>query len=597
MKERRIVIAEDSHTQAVRLQFLLEENGYAVSHGKNGKEALELTIEEKPDLVISDIVMPEMDGFQLTREIRANDEISATPILLLTSLSGLADILKGMECGADNYIVKPFEEEDIISRIDHALQKGTRVSEVKDDAIVFTFNNDQYKIDSGSERLVDYLITTFETALKKKNELEVARRDLINANETLEQKVEQRTRKLFEEVTQRKQYQIELEKALEKANESDRLKSVFLANMSHEIRTPMNAILGFSQLLAENDLTKDDREKYISLINQNGDSLLLLINDIIDISRIEAGEVEVVKEDFEISRIFDEMLFSFTSTKNQLNKEHIEICLDPECTENNRTIYSDRLRIKQVLMNFIGNAIKCTDEGSIELGCNLVSENTLQFTVKDTGIGIAKENQEIIFERFKQLDERSTRTMRGTGLGLFIAKRIVEILGGEIGVESELGKGSLFYFTVPLEARPDEATKQPAEQSADKISDVQWGDKKFLIAEDEKSNADLIKIFLNKTGAELLFAENGVEAVSLFEKNGDIDMVLSDIRMPEMDGIEALKRIKKIDDKIPVLALSAYGLSEEYREQIETLFDGFLLKPIKLPSLIHLIKETLLNYS
>ena len=253
-----------------------------------------------------------------------------------------------------------------------------------------------------------------------------------------------------EDVTERKKLEQELISAKEKAEESDRLKSAFLANMSHEIRTPMNAILGFSQLLADENISIADKKQFINLIQTSGNSLMNIINDIIDISRIEAGEFTVIKKRYEVDEILNNLYFEFDHILSaNPEKKNIKLIYNNKPELHNSFIYTDIERLNQVFRNLLTNAIKFTSEGIIEFSCDIIPEDSYRFYVKDTGIGIPADKQELIFESFRQVDETETRNFGGTGLGLAISRKIVDILGGKIWVESEDGKGSVFYFTHP----------------------------------------------------------------------------------------------------------------------------------------------------
>lgn len=382
------------------------------------------------------------------------------------------------------------------------------------------------------------------------------------------------------DMTERVKVEQDLLQAKKSAEESDRLKTAFLANMSHEIRTPMNAILGFSELLSAPDLSQSDRQKYISLITQNGDNLLQLIDDIIDIAKMEAGEIRISKTDCYIKDIFDELIIVFDEISKKMDKHHIELKIDKTNKDHYVAIYSDPFRIKQVMINLISNALKYTETGWVAFGCNITDYGDIRFFVKDTGNGIPEEKQDVIFERFRQIDEGFTRSSGGTGLGLSISKRMVELLGGSIGLESEVGKGSTFYFIIPFQEADAIAS---VDEKASEGSIFDWKDKKILVAEDIDSNYELVADILSSTGIEIIRAIDGIDAVHLFQKNRDVNLVLMDIRMPKMDGFKATQLIKAIDRDIPVIAVTAYAMVEEYEQSYEAGCDDHITKPIKIP--------------
>lgn len=262
---------------------------------------------------------------------------------------------------------------------------------------------------------------------------------------------------IYTDITKQKQYEEKLKLAKEKAEESDRLKTAFLNNLSHEVRTPMNAIVGFSELLTKEALSFEERNKYLSAIGISTRTLLVLINDIVDIAKIETGELNVNKQKFELNSLLNELNTQYVSELKTLKKKRIELKVTKGITQD-LFINTDQLRLKQILTNLIGNAIKFTSKGYVEYGYSINEEiNELYFFVKDTGIGINEINLKIIFERFRQVDVSSTRKHGGSGLGLSISKELVKLLGGEIGVESVPGKGTMFWFTLPMEGqkRPD----------------------------------------------------------------------------------------------------------------------------------------------
>ncbi|MCF8296453.1 MAG: response regulator [Saprospiraceae bacterium] len=366
-----------------------------------------------------------------------------------------------------------------------------------------------------------------------------------------------------------------LEKEKTRAEQSDRLKSAFLANMSHEIRTPMNSISGFSELLEDDELDKERRTKYISIIRTNCDALSQLINDIIDIAKIEADQLNINIGHSSINDLLQEIFLIYKENAAHQKKD-IEIKM--VAVEKNITIFTDEFRLRQVLLNLIGNAFKFTKEGLIEFGCNLFNEDLL-FYVKDTGIGIPKEEKNVIFNRFRQADGSHTRKYGGTGLGLSISKSIIELLGGKIWVDTEVGVGSTFYFTIPYK-EVDTSENQIKSMPAGQVS-YDWSDKKILIVEDNPTNYQFLKEILVKTNAKIVKAVNGKQAIEVFKENADIELVLMDINLPILNGYEATKAIKKINKNVPVISLTAFAMAGEKELSIEAGCDDYITKPIK----------------
>ncbi|MDY0252842.1 MAG: ATP-binding protein [Tenuifilaceae bacterium] len=380
--------------------------------------------------------------------------------------------------------------------------------------------------------------------------------------------------------------QVELEKARKDLNEAkriaeeaDMLKSNFLANMSHEIRTPMNGILGFAQLLQDDDIDKEMQRRYLDIVYHNGAMLVNLIDDIMDISKIEAGQLALNKTDVNIDDLIFDLYTFFNEAKFKQEKEHLTLRLLNLNDDENSVFFTDEQRLRQVMSNLIGNAIKFTDKGAVEFGyVNERDKNQIQFFVRDTGIGIPKEKVAIIFERFRQIEEGSTRKYGGTGIGLFISKHIVELLGGEIWVESEVGKGSTFYFTLPYTSVQERENAVKVFTPADK--DYNWQGKKIMIAEDAETNYKFLRAMLEKTNAEVVWARNGEEVVSYCRENSNVDLILMDIQMPLMDGYEATAIVKKLNPSIKIIAQTAYAMPNDNIKCIEAGCNDYISKPI-----------------
>ena len=378
----------------------------------------------------------------------------------------------------------------------------------------------------------------------------------------------------------------ELKLAKEKAEESDKLKTAFLANMSHEIRTPMNAILGFSYLLTDSDSSEDAKKEYVKIINSNGEMLMNLINDILDISLIESGQFKIKSRPIEIKSLLNELKCFFDQEKEKFRKNHIKIVADFDKHFDEVVIKTDNVRLRQIISNLLSNAIKFTEEGKVEFGCRLSDEKELIFFVRDTGVGIDPKNHQAIFDRFSKFSlTDDSKLFSGTGLGLAICSELVERLGGKIWLDSFPGKGSTFYFTLPFIV--DDATDtKPNDKIAYVDKDKLIG-KTILIAEDVVSNYQLVNAFLAQSQVNVLWAQNGVEAVDIFTKNRNIDIILMDVQMPIMDGIMALKKIREIDTKVPVIINSAFYIDDEMEKSLAFGCTEYMSKPIR--------KEDLLN--
>jgi len=382
-----------------------------------------------------------------------------------------------------------------------------------------------------------------------------------------------------------------LQIAKEKAEESDRLKSAFLANMSHEIRTPMNGILGFAELLKEPKLNDKEQLEYIGIIEKSGKRLLNIINDIIDISKIEAGQVEV---NIVESNINDQIEYIDTFFQPEFERKGLMHSFKNGLSANESIIKTDREKIYAILSNLVKNAIKYTNTGSIEFGYDLASSTAaqdrlfLQFYIKDTGIGIPKDRQKAVFERFIQADISDKMALQGAGLGLSISKAYVEMLGGKIWVESEPGNGTIFYFTVPYTT--ENKSEIIIKDVSTTVAQRKIGNLKILIVEDDKTSDQFITIALIKFCKKVLHAQNGVDAIRICRDNPDIDLILMDIKMPGLDGYEATRQIREFNMDVIIIAQTAYGLLGDREKTLEAGCNDYISKPIIADELLTLIQ-------
>ncbi|MBK7214856.1 MAG: PAS domain S-box protein [Bacteroidales bacterium] len=388
------------------------------------------------------------------------------------------------------------------------------------------------------------------------------------------------------DITERKKNEETIIAARKKAEESERLKSAFLANMSHEIRSPMNSIVGFSELLDDEDLGPEQRHDFISIIRNSGKQLLTIINDIIDFAKIESNQLSINPTQLNLNKLLESIQMTTEVEKKNLGKHQVEMLLEKGFADDNCSILCDEVRLKQVLLNLVGNALKFTNAGYIKTGY-YSDEDKIIFYVKDTGKGIAKDKQHIIFERFRQEEESYTRLYGGTGLGLSISKGIVELMGGKIWLESETGSGATFYFSLPIKIW--EGYSSNMETPKPTTLDFDFSNRKLLVAEDIYANFRLINYMLSRTNAEVLYAEDGTQAVKLCMENPDIDLVLMDIQMPVMDGYEATAGIRKFMPDLPVIALTAYSSQEDLKKFDEAGFNDFLTKPVDKKTMFGLI--------
>ncbi|WP_103070633.1 histidine kinase dimerization/phospho-acceptor domain-containing protein [Aquimarina sediminis] len=379
----------------------------------------------------------------------------------------------------------------------------------------------------------------------------------------------------------------DLKIANSKAEESNRLKSAFLANMSHEIRTPMNGIIGFSELLKKPKLSTNDQKKYLDIIEKSGKRMLGIINDIIDISKIESGQMVVSKSPVNIDNLlryvhtFSKPLTEEKSLKLQLSKLH---------KKHKLVVYTDKEKVYAILTNLINNAIKYSDSGTIEYGYT-IKNGFVEFFIKDEGMGISSKNREIIFKRFVRENDADKKAIQGTGLGLSITKAYVEMLGGKIWIDSKENKGTSVYFTIPN----DESVAHIKEDGKKKQNESAKGEigkkAKFLIAEDDKISEMLISHIIRDYSSDIIIAKDGKEAIDACKEHSDIDIVLMDVRMPEIDGYEAAGEIRKFNKDLILIAQTANALNNDKEKLLDIGFNEYIPKPIDGKKLIKTIKK------
>lgn len=392
------------------------------------------------------------------------------------------------------------------------------------------------------------------------------------------------------DITEAQNREKELIKAKEKAEESDRLKSTFLATMSHELRTPLNGIIGFSELLDKNT-PPDQVEVYSNNILDCGKSLLSIIEDIFDLALLETETLNINTQSFKIFEIY---LYNKTFIEDLLIKSgksnDIELTYNPDEYIMDYFIESDKFKINQVLANLIKNAVKFTEKGNIELGFYSKDQKNITFYLKDTGIGIAPEHKDLIFDIFRQVDEGNEKSYGGTGIGLTISKMIAKALGGDLTLESEEGEGSTFYFTFPI-LHSKEIPVSNKKEIKEEENKLDLSHIKILIVEDEEINLFLLESILEEYNPQIIKAENGLEAVIKFHENQDLDIILMDIKMPMLDGFEATKKIRETNSSVPIIALTAYSYNEEIEKIKSCGFNSYIPKPYNKSELLSAIQE------
>nr|HOP63619.1 ATP-binding protein [Spirochaetota bacterium] len=401
------------------------------------------------------------------------------------------------------------------------------------------------------------------------------------------------TRGICFDITELKKTERELLKAKEKAEESNRLKTAFLANMSHEARTPLNSIMGFSELLGDNDISSDDKLNYTEIIKESSRQLTSLISDIIDISKIDAKLMVINRRPVRLNKIIDHTCEVF---KNEIKEIKITISCSKTLDDAADSVISDDTRVQQILNNLIYNAIKFTESGSVDFGYIITEDlKFIQFHVSDTGIGIPKNRRKMIFGRFKQADTSIGRKYGGTGLGLSISRELCRLLGGKIWVRSELEKGSTFYFKIPYEpADPGELilSRNVLKNSEHK---ERLKNRKILIVDDNLSVHKLLAAIFKKYGAVTISSESAADAINTLNTDNSIDLVMMDIQMPDIEGTAAVKIIKDLNSSLPVIAQTANALEDDRKNYLEMGFDGYISKPYNRAELLHTVCSLINN--
>ncbi|MFL6710916.1 MAG: hybrid sensor histidine kinase/response regulator [Massilia sp.] len=436
--DHEILIVEDSPTQAERLRRLIAAAGYRVRVAQNGRDALGQIASGKPQLIISDIIMPEMDGYALCRALKATPDLADIPVILVTALNDSKDIIRGIECGADNFIRKPYSEAYLLNRVSQVLLNQRLREDAGGEAGIGVYLGEHtHFITASRQQMLDLLISTYEQAVQVNGELQAREKQVIELN----MRLSQHAAELEEHNREMALKNIELA-------EASRMKSAFIANMSHELRTPLNAIIGFTGTL----LMKlpgplvPDQERQLTTIRTSARHLLSLINDILDMAKIEAGKVTIAPGSVQCQQLLSETADSLRQLAAQKGLElRVEAPLAPIVIE------TDRRALTQIIINLINNAIKFTETGGVVVTLSQASENgalLTRFAVTDSGAGIRPEDQQKLFQAFSQLDSTSTRHAEGAGLGLYLCQNLANLIGGELSLQSDFGRGSTFTLTI-----------------------------------------------------------------------------------------------------------------------------------------------------
>jgi len=546
-KHVSIFVIDDDQLALVYMEELLIDQKYDVHLYLSAEEANKDLLLINPDMILLDLNLKGMSGLDFLSLLKADKKTAHFPIIMLTSESSTEDMVDALKLGIADYITKPIKQEIFIARL-HNHIKLSRYNKL-------------------------FAQRTAEKLIESEKQLKSANKNLEKYNAELERLA----LALQDNDALLTQNNIELAKAKKKAEEGEQLKAAFLANVSHEIRTPMNAIMGFGTLLSRPVVNDASRLQYADIIKKSGKHLLELINTIIDLSKIDAGQAELDLQGCNVEQLIEDVYLMFKSAKADELKDHIDIIKEVEYIPTDALL--DETRIKQVLINLMGNALKFTEIGTVELGCHL-KENRLLFHVKDSGIGIPNDSKKMVFERFRQAKGQDSRRYGGAGLGLAISKECILLHGGKMWFESEEGKGTCFYFSIPY--KPCQSATLLSRKDG-LLLDLQG--QRILIVDDDKIHQEHLMITLQSYRPLVKCADSAEEMFEVLPSFSP-NVILLDVQLPGMDGWEATKKLKQQYPDCKVVIHTAYAFNKDRERSKECGADAYFAKPTESEDLI-----------
>jgi len=651
-----VLIIDDTLGNLKVLFNYLEKANFKVLIAEKGESGLKRLKYLKPDIILLDVIMPGMDGFEVCRRLKANEESKDIPVIFMTALNETVDKVKGFELGAVDYITKPVQVEEVLARINthltlchlqksllqkndqlkqeiikcqhlkDELRKFSRAVEQSANAIIITningkieFVNPAFSVKTGyspaevigknprilnsgkqSSDFYQKMWYTLNSGDVWKDEILNKRKNgevywALQTISPIKDKEGKTTHYLAiqEDITERKQAETKLQQAKKFAEQAkieaevaNHAKSAFIANMSHELRTPLNGILGYTQILTHDSTLTDKQKEGLQIIHRSGTHLLMLINDILDLSKIEADKLELRPKDFRLPEFLKDIVDLFRMRAKQKDIEFVY----EQATQLPAAVHADEKRLRQVLLNLLSNAIKFTQQGRVSFKVSPTSSQ-IDFSVTDSGEGIAAENLETIFLPFQQVGAQNYQ--EGTGLGLPISKRLVKMMGGELQLESVLGSGSRFWFKIPLpESKAIVPQSLPPAPTIIGFKTTTNQVFRILVVDDKWENRLVLTNLLTPLGFEVLEASDGQDALTKAEQF-DPDIIIMDIKMPVMDGLECTRRLRQNAqfEKTVIIALSATVFGLQRKQCFELGCNAFLEKPINIDKFLQILAE------